>query len=258
MYNYFLGGKDHYPADRLAADEVLASVPDARQAALANRAFLRRAVRFLAADAGIRQFIDVGAGLPAAGNVHEVAQQVAPGARVVYVDHDPVVVAHARNMVRGVPGTAIVEHDLLQPDTVLADSEAAGLIDFAVATAVLLIGVLHHIPDDDQPAALIRELLAPFPAGSFLALSHPTLDGAPQSAEAVTVLRRLGIAVHPRTRDQVRALLAGLEPVGPGLVWAPRWRPDPGTCLVDDPARSHVYAAVARKDGPCAAGTIMR
>jgi S-adenosyl methyltransferase len=257
IYNYFLGGKDHYPADRLAAEELLSVAPDIRQAVVANRAFLGRAVHFLVTEAGVRQFIEIGAGLPAADNVHEVAQRSVPDARVVYVDTDPIVIAHARNMVRGVPGTAIVEHDLREPPAILDDPELTGLIDVAVPTAVLLANVLASVADEDDPAALIRGLLAPFPAGSFLALSHVTLDGAPESAKAaVKVLDRAGLSAHPRTRDQVRALLAGLEPVDPGLVWAPEWRPDPGTGLADDPGRSHVYAAVGRKARDTVPGTI--
>lgn len=257
IYNYLLGGKDHYPADRLAAEEILSVAPDIRRAVVANRAFLRRAVDFLVTEAGVRQFIEIGAGLPAAENVHEVAQRSAPGARVVYVDTDPVVIVHARNMVRGVPGTAIVEHDLREPAAILGDPALTRLIDVTVPTALLLTSVLANVADEDDPAALIRALLAPFPAGSFLVLSHVTLDGTPESAKAaVKVLERSGIRAHPRTRDQVLALLAGLEPVRPGLVWAPDWRPDPGTGSADDPGRSHVYAAVSRKAAGAVPGTI--
>jgi len=248
IYNYLLGGKDHYPADRLAAEEILKIAPDIRHAAMANRAFLRRAVHFLVTDAGVHQFIELGAGLPAAENVHEVAQRSALDARVVYVDTDPVVIVHARNMVRGIPGTAIVEHDLREPTTILADPELTRLIDVAAPTAVLLAGVLAHVADKDDPAELIRTLLAPFPAGSFLAAAHVTLDSSPESArKVIEILDLSGISAHPRTRDQVRALLGALEPVEPGLVWAPQWRPDPDTDLTGDPARSHMYAVVARK-----------
>jgi SAM-dependent methyltransferase len=248
MYDYLLGGKDHYPADRLAVAEILSAAPNVRHAAVANRAFLGRAVRFLAADAGIRQFIEFGVGLPTAENVHEIAQRADRGTRVVYVDTDPVVIAHARDMVRGVPGTVVVEHDLREPQAILSDPEVARLIDSAVPTAVLLVGVLMHIADEDDPAAIIRALLAPFPAGSFLAVSHVTLEGALESAPAaIKVLDRSGIDIHPRTRDQVRALLTGFELVEPGLVWAPEWRPDPGTAMTDEPGRSHMNVAVARK-----------
>lgn len=257
IYNYLLGGKDYYPADRLAAEEILSVAPDIRQAVMANRAFLRRAVHFLVTDAGVRQFIEIGAGLPVAENVHEVAQRSAPGARVVYVDTDPVVIVHARNMVRGVPGTAVVEHDLREPAAILGDPELTRLIDVAVPTAVLMANVLANVADEDDPAALIRALLAPFPAGSFLVMSHVTLDGTPESAKAaVKILERAGLSAHPRARDQVRALLAGLEPVEPGLVWAPEWRPDAGTGLADDPGRSHVYVAVGRKAPDTVPGTI--
>ena len=257
IYNYLLGGKDHYPVDRLAAEEILSVAPDVRQAAVANRAFLRRAVHFLVTDAGVRQFIEIGAGLPAPENVHEIAQRSVPDARVVYVDTDPVVIVHARNMVRGVPRTAIVDHDLREPAAIHGDPELTRLIDVAEPTAVLLANVLANVADESDPAALISALLAPFPAGSFLALSHVTLDGTPESAQAaIKVLDRAGISAHPRTRDQVRALLAGLELVEPGLVWAPEWRPDPGTGLVDDPGRSHVYAAVGRKARDTGPGTI--
>ena len=257
IYNYLLGGKDHYPADRLAAEEILSIAPDVQHAVRATRAFLRRAVHFLAVDAGVRQFIEVGAGLPATENVHDVAQRSAPDARVVYVDTDPVVIVHARNMVRGVPGTAIVEHDLREPGAILGDPELTRLIDVAAPTAVLLAGILAHFPDEDDPAAMIRALLAPFPAGSFLALSHVTLDGTPETAKAaLKVLDRSEISAHPRTRDQVLALLAGFELVDPGLVWAPQWRPDPGTELAGQPDRSHIYAAVGRKGRVARPGTI--
>src|ERR1700680_3840189 len=210
IYNYLLGGKDHYPADRLAAEEILKVAPDIRKAALANRAFLRRAVHFLVTDAGVRQFIEFGAGLPTAENVHDVVQRSAPAARVVYVDTDPVVIVHARNMVRGIPGTAIVEHDLRESTAIFADPELARLIDVAEPTAVLLASVLAQVADKDDPAALIRALLAPLPAGSFLALSHVTLDSSPESAQAaVEILDLSGISANPRTRDQVRALLGG-------------------------------------------------
>jgi hypothetical protein len=257
IYNYLLGGKDYYPADRLAAEEILSVAPDVRQAALANRAFLGRAVHFLVTDAGVRQFIEIGAGLPAADNVHDIVQRSAPGGRVAYVDTDPVVIAHARNMVRGVPGTAIVEHDLREPAAILGDPGLTKLLDVAVPTAVLLANVLANVADEDDPAGLIRAMLAPFPAGSFVALSHVTLDGTPESAQAaIKILDRAGIRAHPRTRDQVRALLAGLEPVEPGLVWAPQWRPDSRTGLVDYPGRSHVYAVIAQKMPGTVPGTI--
>jgi SAM-dependent methyltransferase len=249
MYNYFLGGKDHYEADRKAAEQVIAAVPEVRVFARENRAFLRRAVRYLVTDCGIRQIIDIGTGLPTEGNVHEVAQACASGVRVVYVDHDPVVLAHGRNMLSGVPGTAIIGRDLLEPAAILADDELLGLIDFTAPVAVLLVAVVHFISDDDRPADLIGQLTRPLAPGSYLALSHATSDSQPQGAAAVErIYRRTTTDIHARTRDQVLALLGdGLELVEPGLVWGPQWRPEPGTVPAGDPRDSNVYAVVARK-----------
>ncbi len=249
IYNYLLGGKDHYPADRMAAEELLAAIPHERRAARENRAFLRRAVHFLATGPGIRQFVDIGTGLPAEDSVHEVAQRASPAARVVYVDNDPLVIAHARNMLRGTSGTAILQYDLREAGAILAAPELTRLVDFAEPAAVLLVAVLQHIPDSDRPDQAITELLAPFPAGSFLVLSHATLDGRPEAADAVKVLDRTAARVYPRGRSQVRALLAGLELVEPGLVRAPQWRPDPAAASAPapEPACAHLWAAVARK-----------
>jgi SAM-dependent methyltransferase len=251
MYNYFLGGKDHYEADRKAAEQVIAALPDVRVFARENRAFLRRAVRYLVTERGIRQIIDIGTGLPSEGNVHEIAQDCDPGVRVVYVDHDPVVLAHGRNMLSGVPGTAIIERDLAEPAGILADEELRGLIDFTEPVAVLLVAVVHYIDDHAQPADLIGQLVRPLAPGSYLALSHATSDGRPREVQAVErIYRGTTTAVHPRTRDQVLGLLGDdLELVEPGLVWAPQWRPDPDAVPAGDPTGSSVYAAVARKSG---------
>jgi S-adenosyl methyltransferase len=251
MYNYFLGGKDHYEADRKAAEQVIAALPDARVFARENRAFLRRAVRYLVTECGIRQIIDIGTGLPSEGNVHEIAQDCDPGVRVVYVDHDPVVLAHGRNMLSGVPGTAIIGRDLAEPAGILADEELLGLIDFTEPVAVLLVAVVHYINDDAQPADLIGQLVRPLAPGSYLALSHATSDSRPREAQALErIYRSTTTAVHARTRDQVLGLLGDdLELVEPGLVWAPQWRPDSDAVPADDPKDSNVYAAVARKPG---------
>jgi S-adenosyl methyltransferase len=252
MYNYFLGGKDHYEADRKAAEQVIAAVPGVIAFARENRAFLRRAVRYLVRECGIRQIIDIGTGLPTEGNVHEVAQEYDPDVRVVYVDHDPVVLAHGRNMLNGVPGTTIIGRDLLEPATILADEDLLKLIDFAQPVAVLLVAVVHFISDEDHPADLIGRLVGPLAPGSYLALSHATADSLPrpaEEAEAVEqIYRRTTTAIRARTRDQVLALLNdGLEPVEPGLVWGPQWRPEPGTVPAGDPRDSNVYTVVARK-----------
>jgi S-adenosyl methyltransferase len=250
IYDYLLGGKDNYPADREAAEELLLAVPDLRMFARENRAFMNRAVRYLVAEAGIRQFIDIGAGLPGPGNVHEIAQGIDPQARVVYVDNDPVVLGHGRNMLQAVPNTAIIEHDLRQPAAILDDAELAKLIDFAEPVAVLLVAVLHFIDDADHPAGLIAELAAPLAAGSYLALSHATADSRPESAKGEKVYERATAQAHARTREQVRDLVAGLDLVTPGLVWAPQWRPAPDARRDQSASRSHVYALLARKPLP--------
>jgi hypothetical protein len=249
MYNYFLGGKDHYEVDRKAADQVIAAIPEVLVFARENRAFLRRAVRYLVTQCGIRQIIDIGTGLPSEGNVHEVAKTYDPGVRVVYVDHDPVVLAHGRNMLNGVPGTTIIGRDLLDPASILADEELLGLIDFTEPVAVLLVAVVHFITDDARPADLISQLVGPLAPGSYLALSHATSDSRPDEAAAVErIYRGTTTNIHARTRAQVLGFLGGdLELVEPGLVWGPLWWPTPGTALADDPASSNFYSVVARK-----------
>ncbi len=249
MYNYFLGGKDHYEADRKAAEQVIATIPEVRVFARENRAFLRRAVRFLVRECGIRQIIDIGTGLPTEGNVHEVAHEYDPDVRVVYVDHDPVVLAHGRNMLNGVPGTAIIGRDLLEPAAILADEELLGLIDFTEPAAVLLVAVVHFISDFAHPADLIEQLVRPLAPGSYVALSHATSDTRPREAAAVErIYRGTTTDIHARTRDQVLALLGGdLELVEPGLVWGPSWRPEPGAAPASDPKNSNMYAVLARK-----------
>lgn len=249
MYNYFLGGKDHFEADRKASEQVIATIPDVLVFARENRAFLRRAVHYLVTECGIRQIIDIGTGLPSEGNVHEVAHSYEPSVRVVYVDHDPVVLAHGRNMLNGVPGTTIIGRDLLDPAGILADEDLLGLIDFASPVAVLLVAVAHFIEDDAHPGDLIGQLIAPLAPGSYVALSHATSDSRPQEARAVErIYRATTTNIHARTRSEVLALLGdGVELVEPGLVWAPQWRPEPGTAPAGDPAASNVYAVMGRK-----------
>jgi S-adenosyl methyltransferase len=257
MYNYFLGGKDHYEADRKAAEQVIAAIPDVLVFARENRAFLRRAVRYLVTECGIRQIIDIGTGLPSEGNVHEVAHSYDPDVRVVYVDHDPVVLAHGRNMLNGVPGTAIIGRDLLEPGSILADEELLGLIDFSQPVAVLLVAVAHFIDDDAHPADLIGQLVRPLAPGSYLALSHATSDSRPAEAQAVErIYRATTTNIHARTRSEVLALLpGGFEPVEPGLVRGPLWRPSPGAAAPSpspspspSPEAANMYAVVARKE----------
>jgi hypothetical protein len=246
IYDYLLGGKDNYPADRAAAAEIAQALPNVRTAFRWNRAFLGRAVRYLAAQ-GIRQFIDIGTGLPTVGNVHEVAQEADPRARVVYVDNDPVVLAHGRHLLHGRPGTAILEHDLRRPEDILADPDLRALIDFEKPVAVLLVAILHFIPDSDDPAAVIRKLMEPFPPGSYLVASHGTADAIAEVNDAAAVYRQSTSSAHVRSREHIQRLITGLELVEPGIVWLPEWRPDPGTEPPANPADAYFYALVARK-----------
>lgn len=247
LYDYYLGGKDNFPVDRELAERVLAVVPGVREAARANRAFLQRAVRYLVAEAGIRQIVDVGTGLPTVGNVHEVAQQVEPGCRVVYVDHDPVVMAHALDLLHGTTNTAFIKHDLREPGEILADGELREAIDFGRPVAILLVAILHFISDEERPRSIVEQLLEPFPAGSFLAISHATLDGRPELGSHTDLYDKATSRFYPRSRDELERLLGGLDAVEPGLVWIPQWHPSPGTDTDLEPEKSLGYAAVARK-----------
>jgi hypothetical protein len=250
IYDYLLGGKDNYPADRLAGEEIAAQLPNVRQAAEWNRTFLRRAVTFLVRDAGIRQLIDIGTGLPARGNVYDVATQADPATRVVHVDNDPVVLAHGRNILHGVPNAVIIERDLRAPAEILADPELRRLIDFAEPVAILLVAVLPFIsatPATAAPAAVIAELLAPFPSGSYVALSHATADGNPAVREAAKVYATATAQMYVRGRDDILALAHGLDLVEPGLVWTPQWHPEPDADMPPRPEEFFCYALVARK-----------
>jgi SAM-dependent methyltransferase len=232
VYNRWLGGKDHFAADRAVAEQVARIAPWAVTGARANRAFLRRAVSFLAGQ-GITQFVDVGAGLPSAGNVHEVAQRFQPDARVCYLDNDPVVLAHARALLAG--GTTIaVAGDARDPQAILADPEVGAHLDFQLPVAVLFIAVLHFLRAEDDPAAVVaafRDVLAP---GSFVVISHVAdlPDGHAESEraqatrEAVKLYEELTAPFVLRTREEIAGLFAGFDLVDPGLVPAHRWRPD--------------------------------
>lgn len=223
MYDYWLGGQDNFAADRAAALRVEGAAPGARLMAVENRRFLQRAVRFLAAS-GVRQFLDVGTGLPTRGNVHEVAQGLDPAARVVYVDNDPMVLAHSRALKTGA-GTLVVQADLREPEVILA--RAAALLDFTEPVAVLLVAVLHFIGEQDKPAACVSVLLDAVPAGSWLVISHVTgefsADGAARSAAEY---RQVAPGATVRSRPAVLGFFDGLELAEPGLVRISDWRPD--------------------------------
>ena len=238
MYDYWLGGKDNFAADREAAEEAIAASPGIVADARANRAFLARSVRFLARERGVRQFLDIGTGLPSSPNTHDVAQSIDPAARVVYIDNDPIVIAHARAMmVSGPDGSCDhVEADLRDPAVIL---KAAGrTLDLGHPVALLLLLVLHLIPDADGPQEVVRSLLAGLPEGSYLVVSHPASDIRPDSVADMTrrMNQRLkGPKATVRDRDQVTRFFDGLELLEPGVVEPPQWRPDPG-----DPAPSEV------------------
>jgi trans-aconitate methyltransferase len=245
VYNYWLGGKDNFAADREVGDKAMQANPDLVVAARANRAFLGRAVHFLAAEAGIRQFLDIGTGIPSANNTHEVAQRVAPGSRVVYVDNDPIVLAHARALLTSAPEgqTAYLDADARDLDTILA--RAAGTLDFSQPVAITLLMILQMIGD---PYALTSRLLGAVPPESYLAISIPASDIQPEAAAAVA--RRLnegtpGVTVTLRGYAEVTRFFDGLELLEPGVVPVNYWRPGPGG---PDPAHElPAYAAVGRK-----------
>ena len=250
VYDYLLGGKTHFAADREVADRVLASVPAGRTAARENRAFLGRAVRYLAAEQGVRQYLDVGAGLPAAGSVHEAAQRAAPQSRVVYADRDPMVIAHARALLTSNPeGRAgYLQADLRDPEAVLGDPVTRETIDFTQPVALILTAVLHHVQDQDSPEKVVAALVDALPAGSFLVASHLTGEHDPAGwTAAERVYRAAGLPARLRDSDEfARLAFAGLEMVPPGVVLVSEWRPDSGAPR-PAPAEVSVYGGVACK-----------
>ena len=243
MYDYWLGGHDNFAPDRIAALKVAEMSPEMPLVARANRAFLGRAVRFLAGEAGIRQFLDLGTGLPTKGNVHQVAQAIAPGARVVYVDNDPMVLAHSRALKTG-EGTAVIRADLRDPDTILGHPDTRRLIDFSEPLAVLFVAVLHFVGDPDAHAAVARFTGAAAP-GSYLVLSHGSSEPDPQRAAAgAALLASTASPVTPRTREEILEFFAGLEILKPGLVPVQQWRPDEPDAA--DPGKVWLLGGVGR------------
>ncbi len=245
VYNYLLGGKDHFAVDREVGERILQASPDLAVMNQANRAFLGRAVRFLAAEAGIRQFLDIGTGIPSAGNTHEVAQGVAPESRIVYVDNDPIVLAHARALLASAPEgrTAYLDADANDPDTIVA--RAAETLDFSQPVAITLLFILQVIGD---PYALTSRLLRAVPPGSYLAISVPASDIQPEAQ--AELVRRLAkdvpdITITFRGHAEVERFFSDLELLAPGVVPVNHWRPGPGA---PGPARDlPAYAAVGRK-----------
>jgi hypothetical protein len=250
IYDYWLGGKDNFAADRKLGDAILASVPSASLAARENRAFLGRVVKYLVAEAGIRQFLDIGTGLPTTNSVHQVAQALVPSSRIVYVDNDPQVLTHARALLRSVPEgqTAYVQADLRDPEAILGDPEVHEVIDFSQPVAVMLLFILHLIPDSDKPEQLIGTLLNALPPGSYLASSHASAEHLrDESEEVLRAVRKFGVPGQPRdSGDFARIAFSGLELVAPGVTLVSEWRPE-GDGPRPTAAEVSIYGGVARK-----------
>ncbi len=245
VYDYWLGGKDNFAADRAAGDQAIKAFPDIALSARSNRAFLARAVRFLAGDAGIRQFLDIGTGIPSVNNTHEVAQSVAPESRVVYVDNDPIVLAHARALLASDPAgaTNYIDADLRDPQKIL--DGAAQLLDFGRPVGVMLMAVLQHIGAEDDPYRIVATLVGAMPAGSYLALSHPASDiNAEAMAKMADSLNQtMAEKVTFRARGAVARFFDGLDLVEPGMVQASKWRP---TSEAEAASPAALWAGVAR------------
>jgi SAM-dependent methyltransferase len=246
VYDYWLGGKDNFAADRAAGDQAIGAFPDIAVSARANRAFLARAVRFLAGEANIRQFLDIGTGIPTGNNTHEVAQFVAPESRVVYVDNDPFVLSHARALLASRPEgvTEYVEADLRDPQKIV--DIAARLLDVEQPIAVMLMTILQHIDDEDDPAEIVAALMAAVPPGSYLAISHPAkdIDAESMAKMAKRLNRILPESITLRTRAEVATFFDGLELVQPGMVQASKWRP---VNEMEATGPAAIWAGVARK-----------
>jgi hypothetical protein len=254
IYNYWLGGKDHFKPDRDAGDELAAKLPSLPVAARANRAFMVRVVRHLAAGYGIRQFLDIGIGLPAAPNLHEVVQGIAPAARVVYVDNDPLVLVHARALLTSTPPgtTDYIAGDLHAPGGIV--EQARGILDFAEPVAVTLLAILHLFGDDAEVHRILAELTGPLCGGSAVAVSVVTGDSDPDRARAAqAVAGKHGLSVTLRPKAEVAAMLAGLDVLGPGVRLVHRWRPNPADPDLAD-RDVHLWGAVAVKHDPRASG----
>ena len=252
IYDYLLGGEQNFTADRAAAEHVLDNYPDAALAARANRAFLRRAVAFLAGQ-GIAQFLDVGSGLPTVGNVHEVARRVNPRARIVYVDNDPVAVRYSRELLaeegEGARGVAAIEADLRDPAAILDHPETRRLLDLRRPLGLLLVAVLHFIPDDGAARRAVRAFREALAPGSYVVISHATLDGLPADtiARFEAIYRRSTNPTIARPRARIEALFEGLDVVEPGIVLTLQWHPDAARDpLTDEPVRAAVLAGVGR------------
>ena len=247
VYDYWLGGKDNFAADRAAAESVIAARPTIVRDVRENRAFMRRAVAYLAAEAGMRQFLDIGTGIPTSPNLHEVAQDIVPETRVVYADNDPIVLSHARALLTSSPqgATAYIDADLRDPGTIL--KEAARTLDFARPIAVVLVGILFLISDGDDPYGIVTHLMDAVPAGSYLVITHPASDVNDEAVAEGARRYNQSVATRQTRRSitEVTRFFEGLDVMEPGIVQCHRWRPGPGLDVREYEVSA--WAAVARK-----------
>jgi hypothetical protein len=245
MYDYFLGGAHNFGVDRDLARQVLAISPNTPMVAQANRAFLHRAVEFLSGQ-GIRQFIDIGSGIPTEGNVHETAQRIAPESRVLYIDHDPVAVAHSELILDGNLTTRVIQADLRRPNDILDAPQMAEVIDLSEPVAVLMVAVLHFVSDEARPRELIAQFREAIGPGSYLILSHITDEGRPVEGKQVKDLYRSAAdPITLRSRPEIEDLFTGWDLVDPGVVWVPQWHPSWADEVGDDPSSSSILGGVA-------------
>jgi S-adenosyl methyltransferase len=246
VYDYMLGGACNFEVDRQFAEQVVKIMPDIESASRNNRAFLGRAVRFCV-EQGIRQFLDLGSGIPTVGNVHEIAQRMAPESRVLYVDNEPIAVAHSEMILEDNENAAILQADMCDPETVLSSESARRLLNFDEPMALLIVAVLHFIPDEADPQSAIARYLKPMAPGSYFVLSHGYIEEIPDVLEAAESYRNMSTPGFGRSHEGIKELLAGTELIEPGLVWTPQWRPDSPDDVGEHPERSMVVAGVGRK-----------
>ena len=248
VYDYWLGGKDNFAADRALGDKLTEAIPTLPKMALASRAFMGRAARYIVRELGITQFLDIGTGIPTSPNLHEVAQAVVPASRVVYVDNNPIVLAHARALMGSHPEgrTAFIQADLRDPHSILADPQLAGTLDLGRPVALTMIAILMYLRDQDGPQGIVRTLLDALPAGSCLAITHPTTDFDPDAVGmAVATATAAEFTMVPRSQYEVAAFFAGLELMPPGIVPMAAWRPDEQP--PPHPHSVYSWAAIGRK-----------
>jgi SAM-dependent methyltransferase len=246
-YDYALGGAHSFAVDREFFRALEAALPDARLILRANRAFLHRSVRFMV-EAGVRQFLDLGSGIPTVGNVHEIAQRLVPETRVVYVDIDPVAVAHSRLILAGNDRATAIQEDLRHADAILGHPDTRALLDFDQPVGLILAAILHAVPDEDDPYGIVRRLCDVLSVGSYVAISHATADSrAVEARAAEQVTKRTSTPGTLRTRAEVLRFFTGFDLVEPGLVWTPQWRPEHPDDVGDHPERMVTYAGVGRR-----------